>query len=217
MLTELIVAHALLAPGAAPSLTFGPTPGSEVAAVRAHETDEAALGAMASGPLTLIPATAAQVDRARAPAAYGPRMGNWSFTLGGVGLADRRLSSSTWGVNFSIGHFVIDALEISFRQSINFTDVGGSNLQASSRGAVDWHFDLGQFWPYVGLHGGYFYGDRDDTWMVGPEVGLKYFVKPETYLFGQMEYQHFIKSVRDITDRRRHGQFVFTLGVGFLW
>jgi hypothetical protein len=192
MLTEMILAHVVTvtvagAPTAAPTTSYVPPADEDVS-------------------LAMQP-----------PGAWGPRMGNWSLTLGGSGYSGRSFGSATLGFNGAIGHFLTDVLELSLRQSLDFTDVGGSNLLASTAVGLDFHFPGDQWWPYIGAQFGYLYGDQSDTWMIGPEAGLKWFVKPETYLFGQVEYQHFFDRLRAPDETSRRGQWVFKLGVGFLW
>lgn len=150
-------------------------------------------------------------------ARYGPRQGDWEFQLGGGGVTPHNFRSSTYNLNFTIGHFLTDHLQIAFRQGINFTDVGGSNLRASSRGAVDWHFGDGRLRPFIGANFGGIYGDGEDSWLVGPEAGVKWFVHPQTFIFGMAEYQIFFDRIRDVDDNARRGDFVFSLGIGFLF
>lgn len=148
---------------------------------------------------------------------FGPRMGDWELTLGGGGITPHNFSSSTYNLNFTLGHYLTDHLEISFRQSIGFTDVGPSNFRGSSRGAIDWHFGDGRLRPFVGANFGGIYGDGGDTWLAGPEAGLKWFVHPQTFVFAMAEYLVFFDRVRDIDDNARRGEFVFTVGIGFLF
>lgn len=148
---------------------------------------------------------------------FGPRRGDWEVQMGGGGTTPHNFRSSTYNIDFSIGHFVTDHLSLAFRQAINFTDVGGSNLRGASRGAVDWHFGDGRFRPFVGVNFGGVYGDGGDSWLAGPEAGLKWFVHPHTYLFAMGEYQIFFDRIRDFDDNARRGDFVFTFGIGFLF
>ena len=44
----------------------------------------------------------------------------------------------------------------------------------STRVAVDYNFDMGRWVPYIGANLGYVYGDVNDTWIAGPEGGVKF-------------------------------------------
>lgn len=148
----------------------------------------------------------------------GPMAGQWEFTLSGGGISDHNFRNNNYQFNASIGHFLTDELEIAFRQAVNFSELGGDSVvRASSRGAIDFHFDFDQFQPFIGANIGYVYGDGGDTWVAGPEAGLKLFVTEETFVFGMVEYLIFFRNLSDVDDRARRGEFVFTLGIGFLW
>jgi hypothetical protein len=79
--------------------------------------------------------------------------------------------------------------------------------------ALDWHFDLGQWQPYIGANVGFAYGDLNDTGFAGPEGGVKYFVNSTTYIEASVAYSWFFDSDEDLDD----GQFVYGLGIGFRW
>lgn len=148
---------------------------------------------------------------------FGPRRGDWEFTLGGSGVSDHDLSSATYSLNVTLGHFMTDELELAFRQSLDFTDVGGSDFRGTSRVALDYHFGEGRFRPFVGGSFGGIYGDRGDSWLIGPEAGVKWFVHPQTFIMGMAEYQVFFDRARNLDDDVRRGDFVFSLGIGFLF
>ncbi len=148
--------------------------------------------------------------------AQGFDAGDWELTFGANGVNDKDFSAVSLGGNASIGYFFTDALELSLRQGVNFSDVGESNLNASTRVALDWHFDLGQWQPFVGANIGYVYGDGiDDTFAAAPEVGVKYFVNNTTFIYVLAEYQFFFESGDDADDSFDDGQFVYTAGIGF--
>ena len=120
------------------------------------------------------------------------------------------------GVNGSIGYFITDNLEVALRQSLTYSDFGGSDLSGSTRVAVDFHFDLEALQPFVGGNFGYVYGDAvSDTFEAAPEGGVKWFVNSTTFIFAMVEYQFFFDSGESASGSFDDGQFVYTLGVGF--
>jgi len=142
--------------------------------------------------------------------------GTWDFALSGSGSNDAEFENGSFGVNFVIGYFFADGWEVAARQTANFSSGGDDTWNASTRVALDYHFDLDRFQPYIGVNGGYVYGDSvNDTWAAGPEAGVKYFIKDEAYIFAQIEYQFFFRDAGDADDNFDDGQFVYTLGVGF--
>ena len=103
------------------------------------------------------------------------------------------------------------------RQSFSISSVEDqdSSWNANTRGALDYHLDMGRFWPFFGGSIGYTYGDDvTDTWTAGLEGGLKYFVNPTTFILGRIEYDWLLDSddsgFSDAT-------WVYVIGIGFKW
>jgi len=140
--------------------------------------------------------------------------GPWELTLGGSAANGSRFNGFTGAINGSIGYFFGDVIEVSARQSLDYTDVGVSKaLNGSTRGAVDLHFplgDQGQFLPFVGVNIGYVYGDSvSDTWEGAPEAGLKWFVNNTTFIFASVAYDF------DLQEGLDEGSWQYALGIGF--
>lgn len=157
-------------------------------------------------------------DRVDMVDSWGPMQGDWEFTLTGSGSSDQDLDNNALGFSISVGKFLTDEWLLSLRQSLTWTDVegGDSSAQASTRVAIDYHFDFDQLRPFIGANIGYVYGeDLNDTFAAGVEGGLKWYVKPETFVFGMVEWQYFFDDADDIEDRFDDGQFVYSFGVGF--
>jgi hypothetical protein len=148
------------------------------------------------------------------------QQGDLELTLGGNALGGKDFDGFSAGVNASLGYFATDQFEIGVRQSINYTDVGtapnaGGQLSGSTRVFGDFHFDLGQWQPYIGANIGYVYGDATaDTWEAAPEGGVKYFLNSTTFVFAQVEYQFFFDEADAVDDAFGDGQFVYSLGIG---
>lgn len=124
--------------------------------------------------------------------------------------------------NVSIGYFVTNDLELSIRQTLQYTDVGttaggGSAWDGSTRVAVDYHFtmgDRGQVRPFIGANIGYVYGETvSDTWEAAPEAGVKVMVGSNAFIYVMAEYQFFFNS--SDSQAFSDGQFLYTAGVGF--
>lgn len=146
--------------------------------------------------------------------------GDWELTLGANGSNSADFDGFNAGGNASIGYFFTPELELALRQSLNYTDLTGGGEGAAWNGttrlALDYHFDMGQWRPFIGANLGYIYGDTTaDTWEAAPEAGVKYFVNSTTFIFGLAEYQFFFDEADEADDAFDDGQFVYTVGIGF--
>jgi|SwirhisoilCB3_FD_contig_101_328666_length_608_multi_4_in_0_out_0_1 hypothetical protein len=161
--------------------------------------------------LLLIPAGAAHAQK------YLPA-GTFELTLSGSGASNRDVNSGNFNVNIGFGYFILDGLELTGRQSIGYSDpeVGGTSVAWSSSLAIDYHFDLDRFQPFIGAAVGYNYGTGvTDTGIIGPEAGVKYFVNQNTFLFALVQYQFFFRNGSDIGNNFDDGSFLYALGIGF--
>ena len=144
--------------------------------------------------------------------------GDWEFTLGGSGSSNKDIDNSLGGVNFSVGYFVTDTFEIAVRQSATYVNgpAGGAQYDGSTFIVLDEHFGTGRLRPFVGLSFGGLYGDTtSDTFAAGVEGGLKFFVKPKTFLYALVNYEWTFNNSGDVTDRFSDGGFLWATGIGF--
>ena len=143
--------------------------------------------------------------------------GDNTFGLTGVGSSNEDFDNTSFGVELSLGHFFSNNLAGELRQGFNFMDLPGSDgWSASTRGALDLYLGTETICPLIGANLGYVYGNAvSDTFVVGPEVGLKWFVNDTTYISGLMEYQFFFTKSDKIDDVFNDGRFVYSLGIGF--
>jgi outer membrane protein W len=164
--------------------------------------------------LAILPAAAANAQF---------QAGDWELTLSGQGSNGPDFDGTQFSVNANIGYFLTKELEISVRQLVGYSDIGGaggdgSNLAYGTTVALDYHFDLGKFQPYVGGNIGYRYGDVNNTFVAGPEAGVKYFVNSTTFVQFNVNYQFFFDNdTEDASDAFSDGQFLYSLGIGFRW
>jgi hypothetical protein len=148
---------------------------------------------------------------------FGPQEGEWEMTLGGSGSNNKDFDSGGFGASGSIGYFFTDDWEVALRQGVSYSDVSGSTTwNAATRAAVDYHFDLNRLRPFVGVNFGGLYGKSvTDSWAAGLEGGLKYYVKPKTFIFAMGEYQWLFKDADRADNNFDEGQFVYSIGLGF--
>ena len=172
--------------------------------------------------------------------------GNWELSLSGKGAVSNDTRSDAIGGTFEVGYFATKELEIGLRQTIahlsspgsrqvfttitdkegNLSSVNqsrGEGWSGTTTGVVDYHFDLGQFQPFVGVFCGYQYTNldtrqfnpdgtsqklHDSSWIAGPEAGLKYFVNGTTFVFVRTSYAYWFQD-------NNLSYFGVDLGVGF--
>lgn len=150
---------------------------------------------------------------------FGPRAGEWEVTLGGGGSNDKNFRGGGFNVNGSVGYFFTDNWEVALRQGFGWSDFGNgtsSSWNGSTRAAVDFHFNLDRFRPFVGLNFGALYGKgTSDTWAGGIEGGVKYYVLPKTFVFAMAEYAWTFRNIRRADNQFDNGQFIYSLGLGF--
>jgi hypothetical protein len=155
----------------------------------------------------------------RAGDEFGARQGDWEFTLGGSGGSNKDFDNSLGGVNFSVGYFLSDTLEVLARQSANYTNgsSGSAEYNGSTFVAIDQHFGAGRFRPFVGVNFGGLYGDNtNDTWAAGIEGGLKVHVLPQTFVFALVNYAWTFNDTDSASDSFDDGALLWTVGVGFI-
>ena len=156
--------------------------------------------------LMLLPAAAANAQF---------QAGDWELTLGGSGSNGPDFNGTSWAVNGSIGHFLTKEFELGVRQAIGYTDlagVDGSAWNGSTRIFADYHFDMDRWQPYIGAFIGYIYGDvAEESWVAGPEIGVKYFVNSTTFIDVNGAYAFNLEEGLD------EGSFFYQLGIGFRW
>jgi hypothetical protein len=173
---------------------------------------------LAAALLALTPGLAS-AQSAQSAATFGPSERSHEFSLSGTGSNDREFDNGSFGVTGDYGYYLSRNLEIGARQSVNWAAIANADdtINASTRFAVDYHFDVAERWrPFVGLNVGAIYGDGvSDTGIAGPEIGVKYYVNPTTFIMLRSEYQFFFEDSDEIDNNFDDGAFAHTLGVGF--
>jgi len=147
-----------------------------------------------------------------------PAQGDKVFSLSGSGASDKNLNNGSFGLSFDLGWFMSRSIEVGLRQSGDYSDNkgGGTSWNGSTRGFADFHLNAGDWQPFIGANLGRAYGNSvDDTFFAGPELGVKYYVKPKTFVQLQGEYQFFFDNANQIDNKFSDGSFVYSVGIGF--
>lgn len=146
--------------------------------------------------------------------------GDKELTLSGTGSSDEDFDNNIFSVEASLGYFLSKNLEVLVRQGLSVVDIPGNDddWNGSTRVGLDYHFDLQQWQPFLGASLGYLYGDSvEESFIGGPEVGVKVFVNTTTFILASLEYQVLFEDVDDADDQFEDGRFVYNLGIGFKW
>lgn len=142
----------------------------------------------------------------------------WEFTIGGAGTSNEDFNAGGAQIAGSIGYYTNEVIELSLRQNMSYADSGKGSPAAwngVSRAAVDLHLPLGNVVPYVGANFGYVYGDTvKETFLAGPEAGVKFYLKEDVFVQAGAEYQFFFDSSDRVNDAFRDGQLVYGVGLG---
>lgn len=147
-----------------------------------------------------------------------PTAGDQEVTLSGAGSSDKDFDDTVLSVQGSWGKYLSESSLWGIRQTINARDSEGESVKfdGSTRAFYDYHFGDGNFRPFVGASIGGVYGEGvDDTFMAGPELGVKYWVLDRTFIQAMVEYQFLFKSASDANDRYDDGAFFYSVGLGY--
>ena len=170
--------------------------------------------------MVMLGAVVAPVAAVQAASDHAFQQGDWELTLSGAGSNDKDFDTGGFNVQANLGYYIIDSLELSLRQGVGYVNTGDDDaFTGSTRIAIDYHFDLDRWQPFIGANIGYLYGsdDYEESFIAGPEAGVKYFVNDTTFIFGTVGYDFLFEDTDDADDAIDDGQFVYGLGIGFKW
>jgi hypothetical protein len=153
-----------------------------------------------------------------AAALAAPVAGDQEITLNGAGTSDKDFDSTVFSIQGSWGQYLSDSSLWGVRQSINAFDQEGDDVKfdGSTRLFFDYHFGSGSFRPFVGLSLGGVYGERvEETFIAGPEIGIKYWVQDKAFITAMAEYQFLFESGDEARDRYDDGALFYSVGLGY--
>ncbi|RJP76980.1 MAG: hypothetical protein C4522_16550 [Desulfobacteraceae bacterium] len=143
--------------------------------------------------------------------------GNYELTLGGSGSNDESFDGAVFNIEAGLGYFITQNFEAVLRQGISYADIpGDDNWNGSTRVSFDYNFDMGNWFPYLGVNIGYLYGDTvEEQFIAGPEAGAKFFVNETTFINAGIEYQFLFEDADEADNNFDDGRYVYMLGIGF--
>jgi len=146
-----------------------------------------------------------------------PMAGENEVTLSGAGSSDKDFDDTSFSAQGSWGKYLTQESLVGIRQTIGVRDSEGESVDfnGSTRIFYDYHFGTGKTRPFIGVSLGGIYGDGvEETFMAGPEVGIKHWVLDKAFIQGLVEYQFLFKSGSEAKDRFDHGAFFYSVGLG---
>jgi len=145
----------------------------------------------------------------------GPSRGSYEFAVGGAGQANDRLNGAGVSLSAAAGYYLQNDWLLSLRQDVGYSDVGNDTSTGFTRLALDWVRPEGWFRPLIGASLGFAYGESiNETIAIGPEVGLRYFVKPSTFVEAKVEWQVFFTTTEDSSEIFDDGALLYSIGLG---
>lgn len=143
--------------------------------------------------------------------------GQRELALSGSGTSSRDFDGGTLSATGEYGVYYSPRVELGVRQSFSWSKSdAGSSWSGATRFYADYHFGDAQWRPYFGANLGGIYGEDTDTIAVaGPEAGLKFYVQPAAFLYGQMEYQIFFEGTSEVWNSLDEGAFFYSFGAGY--
>lgn len=144
----------------------------------------------------------------------------------GLQQDERKLSAIHFGLNdegpghpdqassSNIGRFL--NLEKILRNDQSYIDLPGmDDWDYSTRMIVDYYFGSEEWVPMIGLSMGYVQNENENSrFVAGPEIGLKYFMNPSTFLYGLLGYQFLFDNEDAEEDLFYNGRFIYGIGLG---
>ena len=155
---------------------------------------------------------------AAAPAQAQFTQNDYELRVSGFAQNDVNFDGFILNVSGQLGYFFSDQFEAGLRQDINYSDLGANTLSGGTIVFVNYHFGEDELQPFIGANIGYLYGEAvTDTFVAGPEGGIKYFLDESWFLFGQVEYQFFFEDGGDADEAFDDGVFNYRLGIGVIF
>jgi hypothetical protein len=149
-----------------------------------------------------------------------PTAGSSEILLSGGFFHAQGSDDGNFNADLSYGYYLSPGWEIGLRQSLNylFRDDNPDAWSATTTPFLFYNFRVTDVLvPYLGIHGGIVWNDRDVTGTIGPNAGLKLFVSPQTFINIGYRYEWLFNTFRSAANNRDNGNHVGNIGIGFVW
>lgn len=146
-----------------------------------------------------------------------PVEGTREVTLSGAGGSDKDFETNTFTIDGSYAYYFAPNTAAGVRQSVSVADREGQESQWNGSTRVFYDYLFGDvIRPFVGANIGYIYGDFvEESFIAGPELGLKHYVLQNTFVNVGIEYQFIFEDADEADNAFDDGAFAYSLGIGF--
>jgi hypothetical protein len=156
-----------------------------------------------------------------APTAYaGPVANDHEVELSGGLVHSEGTDTGNLNLDLSYGYYLSPGWQFGIRQALNYNFIEDQRDEwtATTSPFLAYHFRLSDtVLPHLGGFIGAVWNDRDITGTIGPQVGVKFFFSPQTYVGLRYRYEWFWNKFERINNNSDDGNHVFNIGLGFVW
>ena len=136
----------------------------------------------------------------------------WSLTIAGSGTTTTQTASTSFGADVGLSYSgfagLPTQLETGVRQGFGYSSEGEVMVGRTAL-AADWNIQVyKKLYVFAGAEAAVKYGNTSPVWTAGPEAGVKYFVKKDVYLLGQVNYDF------NLTDSDQSDAMRYLVGFG---
>jgi Outer membrane protein beta-barrel domain len=150
----------------------------------------------------------------------GPVANDSEIELSGGLFHSEGSDTGALNAEVSYGYFLSPGWQLGLRQALNYNFIEDQRDEwtATTAPFLAYHFRLTDaVLPHVGGFIGAAWNDRDITGTLGPQVGIKFFFSPQTYVGLRYRYEWFFNKFERINNNSDNGNHVFNIGLGFVW
>jgi len=150
----------------------------------------------------------------------GPVANDSEVELSGGLVHSEGSDTGNLNLDLSYGYYLTPGWQLGLRQALsyNFIEDQRDEWTATTAPFLAYHFRLTDtVLPHVGAFLGAAWNDRDITGTIGPQVGVKFFFSPQTYVGLRYRYEWFFNKFERINNNSDDGNHVFNIGLGFVW
>lgn len=171
--------------------------------------------------LMCLPFSALAIDNGNNDSRRGHEIGTGTneFSVSGAGTSDKNFDNNAFTMNLMFGRYMSEGNLLGVRQlasAVNNQEAEETDWNGSTRLFYDFHFDMDHWKPFLGVSVGYIYGETlEESWIAGPELGLKYYPLTNTFIAAQLEYQFLFDDADEADDQFEDGVYIYSLGMGY--
>jgi hypothetical protein len=150
----------------------------------------------------------------------GPVANDHEVEVSGGLVHSEGTDTGNLNLDLSYGYYLSPGWQLGLRQALNYNFIEDQTDEwtATTAPFLAYHFRLTDtVIPHLGGFIGAAWNDRDITGTLGPQVGVKFFFSPQTYVGLRYRYEWFFNKFERINNNSDNGNHVFNIGLGYVW